>query len=300
LTNWGNRGQAQDPNNASIRYPPVKTNANGSIPIIAPQYTLPEIPGLTAIAIAPRSDIDRCIVHYVPLQQIPSTFANLPIVPGPDLVNCTIDQGFVNKGGILQSEQILDVHAPLIGQQPGSIIIRAHPAAWFADRYFPLGGGPGQPYGTLLGAQTFGFNGPIWINPELRLLLYLNGRAALPPASRAPFHLVFLCSPDATDRIMRVMPIIGRRRVRVSARNRSAGVVNVTITGTFGEVIASSNTVAPFGITDHFEVLLSATVAIAGDQSNVFEIESPGVSFLIIRANTGALGALELSIDAFD
>jgi len=303
LTNWGNRGMAQDPNNGSISYPPVVTPqppiGNGSIPILG-QFTLPEIPSLAAIAIAPRSDIDRCIVHYVPLPQVPPTFVNLPLVPGPDLVNCTIDQGFVNKGGILQSEQVLDTHAPLIGQQPGPIIIRAHPVAWFADRYFPLGGGPGQPYGTQLAGQTFGYNGPIWINPELRLLLYFNGRAALPPTARAPFHLSFLCSPDATDRIIRVMPIVGRRRVRVSARNRSAVAVNVTITGTFSEVLATSNTVAPFGITDHFEVLLAASVAIAADQSNVFTIESPGVSFLIIHANTAGIGALELGIDAFD
>src|SRR5512143_1109016 len=96
LTNWGNRGLQQDQNNGSISYPPVKSLPNGSIPIIG-DFTLPLIPSLTAIAIAPRSTVDRCIINYTSLPQADPTLTITATTPGTS----PIDEGFVNQGNLL-------------------------------------------------------------------------------------------------------------------------------------------------------------------------------------------------------
>lgn len=306
LTNWGNRGQKQDPNNGSISYPPVKSNANGSIPIVPENgiFLAPPIPSLAAIAISPRSTVDRCIVHYQPLQQAPSTTLADPFVN----VNmpCTLEQGFINKGGILETETVLCADTPFTSQQPGPVIIRAHPATWYSDTYIPLGSPSGPtPFGTAMeqhGNLTPGY-GPVWINPELRLLLFLSAKpSALPLPRRAPFHSAFNCQPPGTDQIMRVVPIAGRKRVRVSVyHNVNGGGINIGVTGMYQLQDATSNTGPNFVQLDVAEVQLAAPVAVAAGASHVFEIEQPGVAFLAVRATSGFINSFtNVSIDAWD
>jgi hypothetical protein len=306
LTNWGNRGQKQDPNNGSISYPPVQSNANGSIPIVSPSgiFLSPPVPSLAAIAISPRSTVDRCILHFQPLNQAASTIN--PDPPASVLMPCTIDQGFINKGGILETEMILSADAPLIGQLPGNIIIRSHPFGWYSDTYVPLGVPAGPiPFGTQLeggGFLTPGF-GSRWINPELRLLLFLSAKpSALPPPRRAPFHSAFQCQPPGTNEIMRVVPIMGRKRVRVSVyHNANGGGITVQLTGMFQTQQATNNTGPNFVDLNVTEVQLAAPVAVAAGASHVFELEQPGVPFLAVRATSGFANSFtNVSIDAFD
>lgn len=314
LTNWGNRGQKQDPNNGSIQYPPVKSIPNlpgreQAIPIIpiagTGDFLLPPIPSLSAIAIAPRSNIDRCIINYASLPQTPSTLLADPFLNV--LMPCTIEQGFVNKAGILESEQILSVGAPLIGQQPGPVIVRAHWAGWFNDVYFPLVGGGlfGEPFGTAI-QDTYilddnGSNNAAWLNPELRLLLYLNGAAALPPPKRAPFRDTFLCRPPATSEIMRVVPIIGRKHVQVLI-DALASDVTVRITAVSTLIQASTNDGnATFANLSTEEVALTASTLVTGGTQTIFKFDNPGLTYMIIRGSSLFVTSFtQVTIDAFD
>lgn len=293
LTNWGNRGLQQDQNNGSISYPPVKSNANGSIPIIG-DFTLPLIPSLTAIAIAPRSTVDRCVINYTSLPQA-----------GPELTipGDTIDSGFVNQGNLLETEQILSVHSPLIGQQPGPIVIRAHETSYFSDAYVPIGNtivGATMPFGTAIPPNISG--APVWTNPQLRLLLYLNGKAALPPPRRAPFHFAtstytFVTFPLAEE-LLAVVPFQGRRYARVNFKS-GAGDITLNITGVQWN---GQPTGGPTWVTNrNFEYPLAGPIAIVGPNSVSEVIENPGAMFLLVKATTtNLLDTVRFTVDVFD
>jgi hypothetical protein len=286
LTNWGNRGLAQDPNNGSISYPPVESQSNGSIPIIG-TFKLPLIPSLTAIAIAPRSTVDRCVINYTTLPQTP--------------MSDKIPDGFVNNGKMLETEQLLSIHAPLIGQQPGPILIRAHETSYFSDSYVPVGNivTATKPFGTALPLTIGG--SPIWTNPELRLLLYLNGKAALPPHRRAPFHFAspgYTFTTANTEDLLAVVPFAGRRYARVNFKC-GAGDIVLNLTG----VQWNGQPAGPptWVLKRNFEYPLAGPINLVGPESTSQIIENPGVSFLLVKAtNTNLLDTVRFTIDLFD
>jgi hypothetical protein len=289
LTNWGNRGLAQDLNNGSISYPPVKSLPNGAIPIEG-VFTLPEIPSLAAIAIAPRSHLDRCILHFTALPQTPPE-----LTPNAN----PIDAGFVNNGNMLESEQLLSIRAPLIGQLPGPIIIRAVSAHWYSDTYFRIGAGifTPFPFGTAI-PPNVGDN-PVWNNPELRLLLYLTGRSALPPPVRAPLHIA---NPQYTfttvnEELLSVVPVMGRKYVRIHYKAGFNDVV-VRVTGSVwnGQPTGPS----AFEIQRNFEMDLGSTTNILGLDATEIIIDNPGVSYLLLKVKAGILDVGRFTIDAFD
>lgn len=300
LTNWGNRGLAQDPDNGSISYPPVKKNANGTVPIIG-TFTLPPIPSLSAIAIAPRSDLDRCILNFSTLPQADTSLTEpfIPIDnPGSD------DPGFVARGGILATEQVLAVGASLVGQLNGPIIVRAHPAHWFGDTYVQDGSIANSPYGTALPTTSLvNPDRPVWTNPQLRLLLYLNGRAALPPAHRAPFHKdrVHIFS-GAAEELLIVVPIMGRKFVRVAYR-AAVSDHTVRITGTFHTPFRPG-VLGDIDAND-WEVPLVGPTIVPADTAMAFTCECqlgphPNISYLLLKVSAGVLQLARFTIDAYD
>lgn len=291
LTNWGNRGLMQDQNNGSISYPPIKTLPDQNIPILG-DFLLPPIPSLSAIAIAPRSTVDRCILNFASLPQTP-----ISATPASN------ELGFVQQGGILETEQILSVHSPLIGQIPGPVIIRAHFSSYFSDTYIPTTSvlAPTLPFGTALPTNVSG--GLIWLNPELRLLLYLNGKGALPPTKRAPLsfrvsNYVFTLAPAGSEELLAVVPIAGRRYARVNYKS-GAGDTVVRITGVSwnGQPSGGPGLV----VNRNFEYPLAGPVALTSGESASIIVENPGITFLLVKAsNTNLLDTNRLTIEAFD
>jgi hypothetical protein len=304
LTNWGNRGLAQDADNGSISYPPVKSIpktppfTGTTIPIIG-EFTLPPIPSLSAIAIAPRSDLDRCILNFSSLPQTPPQQV-------PPFVN--ISEGFVENGGILDTEQVLSVHAPLIGQLVGPIVIRAYPAHWFGDTYILSDGGTTKrPFGTAIDPARDVSNGlanpgrPLWTNPQLRLLLYLNGRGALPPPVRAPFHLERVhIFTTAVEELLLVVPIMGRKFVRIAYRAAFSDV-DIKISGTFHTQFRPG-VLGDIDAQDWEVPLFSDTVL--GNEGKTFtcncELTHTNLSYLLIKAKAGVLQLGRFTVDAYD
>lgn len=293
LTNWGNRGLMQDQFNGSISYPPVKSLPGGGIPIIG-DFTLPLIPSLAAIAIAPRSTVDRCIVNYTSLPQTP------PELTAPDY---SFARGFVNNGKMLETEQLLSIHSPLIGQQSGPILIRAHVTSYFSDAYTPIATsivGAQQPFGTAIPPNVSG--APVWTNPQLRLLLYLNGKVALPPTKRAPFHFAtanytFTTFPLAEE-LLAVVPFQGRRYARVNFK-AGAGDVTLNITGVQWN---SAPTAGPaWVIPRNIEYPLAGPTVVIGPNSASLTVENPGAMFLLLKGTTtNLLDTVRFTIDVFD
>ena len=312
LTNWGNFGRARDPNNGSEQYPPIKSLPaptppgplalpNGAIPIVG-EWLLPPLPSVFAIAIAPRSDLDRCILNFPSMPQFPAVDTPPPYGPfGLTGKSITIEQGFVNYGGILETEQFLSVGAPLIGPVNGPIIVRAHPFAWFKDGYEPLNPAGTQRFGTLLN-EDFNTSGVIsnFQVPELRLLLYLTSKSGLPPQKRAPLHQAFAIPPiyPAAGLVGPwVVPIMGRKKVVISARSSSAGPVTLNAGGVFNTAFANFGSTATFSA----EEVLLGTATIAANASGVITIDQPGCPFLTLTASGGGLfDFFEISVDAFD
>jgi hypothetical protein len=193
------------------------------------------VPSLFAIGISPRSTVDRCILQFNQPQLTTQT----------EIVNSKIvtktDPNVIKNGGILETEFRLAVGAPLIGQLNGPIVVRADSAHWFQDTYNLLSSTsvklpPPPPtfntFGTALGIADPSLAGepPIWIDPELRLLLYLTSRGTLPPHARAPSRFMFVVAPYFVGAppgpvlLLRAIPVMGRKHITVTlyADNTSA------------------------------------------------------------------------------
>jgi hypothetical protein len=287
LSNWGNWGAKRDPGIGSVQYPSASF-VGVEIPVEVGAQALGSV---FALAIAQRSDVDRCIVRY-------DTHRSQSLPRG--------QPRFLNNGGIFQSETKISVASPFIGQLAGPIVIRADPAHWFADNYVPANvatPSPLPPFGTALG--------PSFINPELRLLLYLSSKVFLPPPARVPFYNEFVRPFTATETgvevLTRVVPVMGRMRTRVTFVV-SGGVgpgsnVDVRVTGTFTGVAPSTPATNPIpNVTVHELPLAGPTTidaSVAGTAT--FEIDHPQVSFLLLKATPSVAGVtLRAAIEARD
>jgi hypothetical protein len=315
LTNWGNRGQAQDPDNGSISYPPVKNLPGtstaflpkGAIPIVPSNgdFLLPPIPSLSGIAIAPRSDVDKCILNFPALPQQPAENTQTAVGQGGTLdgatgKSITIPQGFVNYGGELETEQELSVHAPLIGQLNGPILIRAHWTSYFDDSYTPIEPGGTSKFGTQLNALPNNAGPGFFKTPELRLLLYLTSSGVLPPRERAPYYDAGVLKPfyPAGGAPPIVYPCMGRRAIRVNARNFNNVPVRLRVEGVWPKERANfGSSIAYIGNTTELELI---TIPAAG--SGTLKIDYPGTPFLTLTALDGPIfgSSIHYQIAMFD
>jgi hypothetical protein len=289
LTNWGNLGTAAEPNNGSIIYPSLPGNqVTLAITQNLSAYSFPPPQGMYALAIAPRSDIDRCIINYISQPQAAPSLTVPPPLPGS-----TFATGFVQNGGILETEQVLSINSPLIGQQVGPLVIRAHPSTFFGDTYVQTTTGSSLAFGTNSGVFLGGFPFPpaaknIFQIPQLRLLMYTSSKAPLPPTIRAPAIWGFSedVSGNTTEKLIRILPISGRTQIVVSVQSVSGTSFTVRLTGM---VYLGNNPAA-----GNIEIPLFPTTTIAGSASQNMTICSSdipsGITFLLIYMEPAPAG----------
>jgi hypothetical protein len=305
LTDWGNRGQKRDKNNASIIYPPVASTPTG----IPPGVSIGEsgtalaqpIPSAVALAISPRSDVDRCIVRTSGLPQMPGSLAQLATFsPGTP--------GFVERGGVLATEHVLAVGAPIVAPLLGPIAIRAHPSTWFADQLFDAGSPTSRPFGSELaivgglGAPFGSDGGQVWISPTLRVLVYTTTRTPLvPPRERSPLSVAFAWHfSTPTEELVRVVPIAGRKYVRVAVR-AIAGAGSVRLTGAFYFAETSANPPEFANLRANYGVELVAATPIAANGAVLLTVPTrPGVPFLLISATANIGNIFDFAVEATD
>jgi hypothetical protein len=286
LSNWGNWGAKRDPSNGSVQFPPVPFDGI-EIPAEVSSGALGSVFGLS---IAPRSDVDRCVVRY--------NVHRAQLLPKGQ-------PRFFNNGGVLEAETMVTVDAPHIGQLAGPIVIRANAAHWFADDYIPADVAVPSPlptFGTALGTA--------FVNPELRLLLFLAS-GGLPTRGRAPFHTEFVRgfvpAETGVEVLTRVVPIMGRNQVRVSFTvSGGAGPgsnVDVRVTGTFTGVAPGTPATNPIPQVTVQELPLDGPTTIDANAGGVatFLIDHSQVSFLLVKAKPTVAGiVLRVAVEARD
>jgi len=282
LSNWGNWGQGRDSQNASVQYPP-----SGFRGVEFP-LDLDGLPSVNGIAIAPRSDVDRCIIRY-------STHRKYALPTGKPR--------YLNNGGLLEAETEVAVGAAYIGQVLGPIIVRADPAHWFADTYTPADVAPPSPlpaFGTALKDR--------FATPSLRLLLFLNAQTAFPPGHRAPFHsefaYPFAAADVGTEALLRVVPIMGRQHVRVNVTaSGGPGTVDVRASGTYAAITPGVPDTNPVPQVMTHEVPLAGpqTLDASTNGTATFSILRPQSSFLLVKATPSVAGlVLNVDVEAID
>jgi hypothetical protein len=314
LTNWGNTGKAKDPNNGSISYPPVKNIPSTQAPGVLPEgaiplaglppavdFLLPPIPSLYGIAIAPRSDVDKCILTFPSLPQISAENTTTPFDGSVWDVftekSINLSQGFVNYGGYLDTEQFLSVGAPLIGQLPGPIVIRALSEHYFTDSQFAQDPTGTDTYGTALNNLDNTTGPGFFWTPRLRLLLYLTAKTVLPPLKRAPFSTSgsLLALYPNFDIPPFVVPVHGRRHVSIAVRNTEAFAIDFIVAGTW-----ESNNNSGSSAFANLEEFYYSTTNIPAGTSAVIHVDQPPAPFMNLYAANGGLGGLDFKLLAVD
>jgi hypothetical protein len=251
------------------------------------------IPGLTGIAISPSSLVDQANILYR--------------LKSPVYYDGTVlgAREFTLK----THTDVLEVSAkrPWLGVLPGPIEeITAFPlftafvtgavgmGVWasthyISAEYLPIGTSTPAPFGPVLGAS-------VWLDPVLRLLFYLRNPPPSVAPARAPFSWrASVLTTNGTELLMQVVPISGRRRVRVTFRHAGAGLTaEVRLTG-----VISSSAVAPeIQLAPGVLPSPSGVTTVAANAPATFYLDDPQVTYLLLYAK-GAVGAPTLSWDIY-
>lgn len=296
LSNWGNRGVAQDKNNGSIQFPPVRGEANGNIPLAPTQSQLlaPPPGSVFGIALDPRSDVNQCIIRSVDPAR--------PFLVPPDT------DGFINQGGILPSDRILSAEAPFVGQVTGPIIVAAHPSSWFGDTFTkltPEAAPETAAFGTAAGSA--------FQSPVLRVRFGTANQGILPFSRRAPYDKTFFfpepTGPE-TELLIAAIPITGRRRGTVSMRLNAPGPlfvggVVVAVTQAFTAITNGASPTTPVIDTYEAPVDGGATfddgVDVRNNTVRTFSLPNLGGNFLLVQCRTfGGGRSFNVHVTLFD
>lgn len=283
LTNWGNQGVGQDID--SNRYgsvPPTYTQINTVPPFLPPIIPIPNVlgqftlPPVVSLAIAPDSHLD--MVYFYAIE---------PFIPG-------------FSKNIVTQRRVLSHDRPWFGRLPSPIIFTSNPFDFSTlvtnvtadsplvqpDRTFndTVQNEAGLPvaFGTTLGTEVF-------IRPKLNVLMYLG----TPPSGvpiRRPFGDVFQGASLAATDIIRVWPVMGRRRIRLFVES-FIGATSVRVTG------VDKIGFAAFGVWR--ERLLAGPVALVAGGTTTFNLDNPRTDFLCLRVADAGI-SLRWNLEAWD
>jgi hypothetical protein len=256
------------------------------------------IPGLTGIAISPSSLVDQANVLYR--------------LKSPVYYDGTTPSSHVFTDAVHTDALEVSAQRPWLGVLPGPIEeILAVPlysaltpgargaGVWantlYTATYLPQAQGAtvAATFGPALGAD-------VWIDPVLRLLFYLRNPPPSVAPARAPFSWANAISAGdlgtGTERLVQVVPISGRKHVRVlchhqvggaSAEVRVTGVVATTAVNMPEIQLAPGTLPKPTGVT-----------TIAAGERAVFYLTDPQVTFLCLYAK-GSVGSPGLAWEIY-
>jgi hypothetical protein len=198
LSNWGNRGETQDPDNQSIMYPPAK---------------VPGFGGVMGISIAPRSDVDRLTVFYNNHSQ-----GELPLMHQV----ISTDTPFI---GSINGPIVLRAH-------PACLWADTYAPCGVSPVTAPFGPVLGNPPPGSTGGPIF-VNPSL-----RALLAISGQQRFLPPNARAPLYheYAYVFSAVGLEKITKAISIIGRKFIRVFVQASGSASVTVKLTGLFTHI----------------------------------------------------------------
>ncbi len=277
LSNWGHRGAG----GCLSLDPPVPPGCDDPYALVYPAVVGDQpLSTVTGLAIAPMSEVDRCLVSY-----------NInPLTTGPVFS--------YNAGEIGLSDQILSVDRPLLYQLNGPLVIRALENQWWTNTYLPDGSNTPATFGTDLVDVVF-------TPPTLRLLLFLRASAQY-TSRRAPLLFRAHITPGGApgpvaSTLTKVINVYGRRVINLMIRGATTGAGSAAVVR-IGGVNGRPELAFP-DFPACVEETLVPSFTLAAGQTLPVTLTNPGVDFLTVYVQrTGVLSnnGVQLFVDARD
>lgn len=276
-----------------------KVNANGDMAKVEntfPNDASNKIPSVRAIAISPLSTVDRVRAKI------------LPIDPGVNLFAVGYEQ-------TLDANEVeISVQRPWIAptsvsgisglSPPSTIILEASPGTQYSDTYVPYGSTAPAAFATS----------PAFNAPCLRLLFYFRDTPQVFPA-RVPLmsvggygvpvtmhgYLNSLSFLNAVESLVQVVPVMGRKKVRVSVSPIGAPGPNVNVR--LGGVV-SMRYLQPFGpfstVTLEHQYMASTLATTAAPLTRYIDTDPLFPFLTIYLTGVASAGTAQVIVDAVD
>lgn len=312
LTDWGYQNLSypnlpEDLFNAwhtvNLEFPPERDG--GALSMVGQET---KIPAVRAIAISPESDVDRVRVSIIPT----STDA-LRLQPTYPPSGTTNPFAAVFPDVLLPFETEVSVERPWIAPAYtalNQIRLRAAPGTCYTNNYWKYGSSSALPTAWSPRANLkvlFYFRDvPIIAGKRAPLLSrgqYVADTAGLDTTSQ-PTLTAAISTP--TEQLVKTIPIMGRKKVRVSVRPDSSGAgqdVNVRICGAYASYIATSFGVGQTSLYGVEHQFMASTVATYTAPLTRYIDNSPQFPFLniySINVSPTAQVGINVIVDAED
>jgi hypothetical protein len=310
---WGVRTVPAAPTaiNPNFQFPPPRITA---IPA-----------SLAAIAIGPRSTVDRCWVSWDRqklVAAIPGGAEFSGVVKESRLRPLSVGQPITfaqaGQNGILPSTDPVILFTPNPNNSPLAAMHQGFLYVFPKDSAPPYGGDEGQANAnavmtdpsttTILPAKYADSAGVVWnfsdnngglelfMTPYLELLLYLRPPTLAPPTKRFPLLVDFTGQVTALGAFQPVayIPIFGRKHVGIGLRN-------TTHVGDFrlGLLRGVRENTAPT-TSPPFEVPAGTALAVPQNSTANFEFSNPCADYLIVYASVAAASNIQIVLAAYD
>lgn len=310
---WGVRTVPAGPTavNPNFQFPPPRITA---IPA-----------SLAAIAIGPRSTIDRCWVSWDRqklVAAIPGGFESSGVVKESRLRPLSVGQPLTfaqaGQNGILPSTDPVVPFTPNPNNSPLAAMHQGFLYVFPKDSTPPYTSDTDQANAnaimidpsatTILPAKYADSIGDVWnfsaanggeelfMTPYLELLLYLRPPTLAPPTKRFPLLVDFEGQVTTLNAFQPVafIPIFGRKHVAVGMRNTThAGDFRLGLLRSVRENVTLAS-------SPPFEVPAGSALAVPQNNSIEFEFQNPCADYLIVYAQVAAASTIQINLAAYD
>jgi hypothetical protein len=221
------------------------------------------------IAISPTSDVDECYVSR----------------------NLRLGTVFPVSDGTLRGDMVaVRNDTPLIGGITAPWSIHAPKQTMWGDTYTQIDGT----------SAAFGFAEPSFVPPTLRLMIFLQSQLAAASRRIPRVDLLAHSFVGATEELIGILPVYGRRHIRVSARVSGGTTVDLAVNGVSGEY---RGPLSPFTqVLQEFPLAAATITGGATDDTGSILVDNPVANFLVLKATrTGGAGFIpRIVVDARD
>jgi hypothetical protein len=276
-----------------------KVNANGDMAAVEntfPNNSNVKIPSVRAIAISPLSTVDRVRAKI------------LPVDPGVTLFAAGYEQQLDANEAEISVGRPWIAPATVAGiagfAPPSTIILEASPGTQYSDLYVPYGSTAAAPFATS----------PAFEPPCLRVLFYFRDVPQVFP-ERVPLmsvggmgqpvtmngYLNSVAFLNGVESLVKVVPVMGRKKIRVSVSPIGAPGPNVNVR--LGGVV-SMRYLQPFGpfstVTLEHQYMATTLATTAAPLTRYIDTDPVFPFLTVYLTGVASAGTAQVIIDAVD